>query len=267
MNEYFIDYASIRVYVRDNITQSDKLPVVFLHGLGSASSIYDPAFAEPFLVGRTLCFDFPGFGKSDKPRDYSYALTEQAECLRAVLDKAGLERVTLVAHSMGGVIAILFAAAHPERVARLVLAEANLDPANAKISRKIADYGSEERFTDAFESFIGYYNRPHSPSAYRFYTTLTQSTAYSLYRSAASLVSHVDEAFYQKFLSLPMPRWFMRGGDSYHAFSAWMLGDLSAHGIPVVVIPHAGHSMMEDQPIAFFAALRDIELELPPQRK
>jgi pimeloyl-ACP methyl ester carboxylesterase len=67
--------------------------------------------------------DLPGFGASERlPQTNCIAL--QVRCLRALLDDLGLERVTLVGHSMGGWISLAFAAAHPERVERLTVVDA-----------------------------------------------------------------------------------------------------------------------------------------------
>ena len=55
------------------------------------------------------------------PGDRSTTLEEWMDTLGAVLDAAGVERAALVAHDFGGMMAMLFAAAHPERVSGLIL--------------------------------------------------------------------------------------------------------------------------------------------------
>jgi len=243
--------------VREDLEPGRSSAVVFLHGLGSSSDIYAPAFGDPAFSGRALAFDFLGCGKSDKPDGFSYDLKDQGDCLLALLDDAGIGRADLVAHSLGGVVAILFAIAYPERVGSLILAEANLNPANAKISRRIRDYGDESRFAAAFESFIGYYKRGDNPAAYRFYLTLARTTPVSLFRSAASMLVHVDDAFYRSYLALPHRRLYVRGGDSYHSMDERTRRDFEANGIRLETIAGAGHSMMEDRPEAFFAIVKD----------
>lgn len=253
----FFDYSRGRLFVRENLAPGTSRAVVFLHGLGSASSIYEPVFSDPRFAARALALDFLGYGRSDKPRDFSYDLADQGDSLLALLDARGIERADLVAHSMGGVAAALFAMAHPDRVAALVLAEANLNAANAKISRRIRDYGDEERFAAGFEAFIGHYKREHSPAAYRFYETLVQTTPYALFRSAVSLLDRVDDAFYRDYLALDLPRTYIRGGESYHSMDSRVGADFAAAGIRLVSIPGAGHSMMEDQPAAFLDAVAE----------
>lgn len=257
LRERFFDYRGRRVFVRQDLAAGATSAVVFLHGLGSASSIYAPAFSDPAFSGRALAFDFLGCGKSDKPDDFSYDLREQGACLAALLDDAGIERADIVAHSLGGVVAVLFALAYPDRVRTLVLAEANLVASNAKISRRIVEYGDEQRFAAAFESFIGYYNRRHSPAAYRFYLTLVQTTPIALFRGAASMLARVDDDFYRAYLALPLPKVYIRGGESYHSMDERTARDFAAAGVRLETIPGAGHSMMEDRPETFFAVVAD----------
>lgn len=97
-------------------------PVVLIHGI--ASSIYTWADVIPALARRhdVIALDLPGFGASDIPADFPG--DRYVRVLAAFLDRLGLRRVSLVGHSLGGAVASAFAAAHPERVDRLVLADA-----------------------------------------------------------------------------------------------------------------------------------------------
>jgi len=99
-------------------------PLVFVHGFGTEAAVnwyaQLPSFASEYDV---LAPDLPGFGASERlPATNCIAL--QVRCLRTWLDDLGIERVSLVGHSMGGWISLAFAAAHPERVDRLVVVDA-----------------------------------------------------------------------------------------------------------------------------------------------
>ena len=83
-------------------------PVVFIHGLGCASTYdYPRVAADPALAGRRMIrVDLPGFGYSDKPESFGYRIGDQAGVVVELLDRLGLERCYLYGHSMGGSVAI-----------------------------------------------------------------------------------------------------------------------------------------------------------------
>jgi 3-oxoadipate enol-lactonase len=96
-------------------------PLVLLHGLGEGAGDWDqvaPAFAPRW---RVYAPDLRGHGRSDWPGDYSVELAE-ADVV-GFLDALKLDRVELIGHSMGGLVAYLLAGDHPERVSRLILEE------------------------------------------------------------------------------------------------------------------------------------------------
>ncbi len=95
-------------------------PILFIHGLGASVQIWRPALEVIGRKHRVLAVDLPGFGRSDKP-DAPYTLEYMANFIRDFLDMIGVPRVTLVAHSFGGAVALRFALDFPERLERLVL--------------------------------------------------------------------------------------------------------------------------------------------------
>ena len=96
-------------------------PVVLLHGTGNSAGFLLPLLNE--LQGvRAIAPDLPGIGLSDPidlPRD-RYRETAVA-WLDRLLDALELDSTALVGHSGGGLWALWYALAHPDRVTRLVL--------------------------------------------------------------------------------------------------------------------------------------------------
>jgi len=120
------DLSGLRVrYVRRG-----RGPVlILLHGL--ASSIYTWADVIPALARDhdVVAVDLPGFGGSDIPADLSSSVYPGT--VVGLMDRLGISRATLVGNSLGGAVAIVLAARHPERVRRLILIDSagyNLDP-------------------------------------------------------------------------------------------------------------------------------------------
>lgn len=95
--------------------------VVFLHGYGSAGSIW--RFLMPELVKQgyyTLALDLPGFGRSDKYKgnyDTRYIADQVAEVMRL----KGIKKADIIAHSWGSSVTLALALRHPEKVRRLVI--------------------------------------------------------------------------------------------------------------------------------------------------
>lgn len=98
-------------------------PVVLLiHGLGGSAE--DWRNLTPWLVKagfRVYTPDLLGYGRSEKPADFSYAVHDEAEVVIGFMDALGLKQADVGGWSMGGGIAQHVALRHPERVRRLIL--------------------------------------------------------------------------------------------------------------------------------------------------
>jgi len=96
--------------------------VMLLHGKNFPASYWEPTIRFLSARGyRVIAPDQIGFGKSSKPAHYQFSFQQLAGNTRAVLDAAGVERVSVVGHSMGGMLATRFALMYPDRVDKLVL--------------------------------------------------------------------------------------------------------------------------------------------------
>ena len=93
-------------------TDDGRAPVVLLHGLTFDRGMWGPLV--DVLGGRwAVALDLPGHGESHR-RD-SYDLREVADVLHEAVVAAGARRPVLVGHSIGGVLATIYAANHPAR--------------------------------------------------------------------------------------------------------------------------------------------------------
>jgi 3-oxoadipate enol-lactonase len=96
-------------------------PAVLLHALGEQSSDWAAVASALAPSSRVYAPDLRGHGASDWPGGYT--IEQLTTDLAAFIDALGLDRVTLGGHSIGGPPAYLYAARHPDRVARLILEE------------------------------------------------------------------------------------------------------------------------------------------------
>ena len=95
-------------------------PVIFLHGWGCDHTVFSsfvPVLSSAFNV---ISLDFPGFGQSAEP-DSAWGVEEYTAMLEDFCSSLGLESPSLVAHSFGGRVSILYASRNP--VTRLVLTD------------------------------------------------------------------------------------------------------------------------------------------------
>jgi pimeloyl-ACP methyl ester carboxylesterase len=97
-------------------------PVLMMHGFARNATFWNrwvPAIAESRRIYRP---DLLGCGASDVPLPgYRYTQEKIEAEILAVLDSLSLPPVHWVGESSGGIIGLLLAAAHPERIASLVL--------------------------------------------------------------------------------------------------------------------------------------------------
>ena len=94
--------------------------VLFIHGILGSQRQWGKLIDRLDDTNRVIVPDLFGHGESDKPAG-DYSLGAHAGTLRDLLDRIGVDRVTLVGHSLGGGIAMQFFYLFPERVERLVL--------------------------------------------------------------------------------------------------------------------------------------------------
>lgn len=99
-------------------------PVLLIHGFGPGASAWANWYLTiPALAGhmRVLAPDLAGFGRTRPPGDGEYGLERWLQHLTGFVDALALERVSVVANSFGGGLALHLAARFPERIDKLVL--------------------------------------------------------------------------------------------------------------------------------------------------
>lgn len=223
---------------------------VFVHGLGATSPVYfAETTAHPLLTGRrSLLIDMLGFGISDRPTHFDYTLESHADALATALEFAGISSAEVVAHSMGGSVAVVLATRHPHLVSRLVLVDANLDPVapgTGNASGDIAAYTEQDFLT-------GGWKEVREEAGAHWWATMRLAGLEALHRSATHLARGTSPIMRELFLDLKIPRTFLfpeRDGPLRGA------AELAAAGVPLVPVPDCGHNIMLDNPDGFARAV------------
>jgi len=95
-------------------------PVLLLHGWLGSWRYWVSTMEELSIAYRAYAVDLWGFGDSDK-RGSNYSVDDYARLLAKFLGLLGIERIHLVGHALGGVVALRYAARFPERVRRVAV--------------------------------------------------------------------------------------------------------------------------------------------------
>lgn len=98
-------------------------PIVLIHGLGGSWQWWLENIPVLGRSNRVIAVDMPGFGNSE-PLVAPFEFDVYTHTLEALVDQLELDRVVIVGHSLGGLMATRFALEHPDRLAGLVLVDA-----------------------------------------------------------------------------------------------------------------------------------------------
>ncbi len=117
---HFLDRNGLRYHFVD---QGQGNPVVMVHGNPTWSFFFRRMITALASSHRTIAPDHMGCGLSDKPGDgeYDFQLQSRLDDFSALMDHLELDRITLMVHDWGGMIAMAWAVANPRRVARLII--------------------------------------------------------------------------------------------------------------------------------------------------
>lgn len=137
MTEKFVMAGDVAVHVADS-EQGERV-FVLLHGYLESMLVWEELASRLYREARVVTLDLPGHGIS-MVRGETHSMEWLAQVVRDLLDTLSIARCTLVGHSMGGYVALAFAAAYPERVDRLVLLSSTPE---ADAPEKIADRDRE----------------------------------------------------------------------------------------------------------------------------
>ena len=98
--------------------------IVLLHGKNFGGAYWGDTAAWLAQHGwRVVVPDQIGFGKSDKPRAYSYTFAHLAANTHALLADLDIDTATVLGHSMGGMLAVRYSLMYPDQVSQLVLVD------------------------------------------------------------------------------------------------------------------------------------------------
>jgi pimeloyl-ACP methyl ester carboxylesterase len=96
-------------------------PVVLLHGNPGSGQDWTRVFGSLAADHKTIAFDRPGHGQSQRPKHGDATVEVQAQLLHDALKQLHVERPIVVGHSWGGALALVYAINYPKEIAGVVL--------------------------------------------------------------------------------------------------------------------------------------------------
>ncbi|GGE08045.1 alpha/beta hydrolase [Polymorphobacter glacialis] len=135
-SQYVTLAPGMQVHLRDEGPR-DGFPIVLLHGSSASLHTWEPWVSRLKDKYRVISFDFPAHGLSGPIPSHDYSAQSYVDITRKVADHLGLTRFALAGNSMGGGVAWRYTAAHPDKVAALILIDASGQPKSAGASRPL----------------------------------------------------------------------------------------------------------------------------------
>jgi pimeloyl-ACP methyl ester carboxylesterase len=247
--------------------------VVLLHGYGETSDMWGPLAAELTQTHTVIVPDLRGLGRSSRPAG-GYDKKTQAVDIRAVVTALGYDRVSVVAHDIGNMVAYAYAARYPGKVDRLVVMDAPLpgiDPWDEIVrSRALWHFsfggpdaerlvqGRERIYLDRFwnefaadPAKVDEATRAHYAAQYAAPGAMRAGFA----QFAAFSQDAEDNKVFQR-TKLTMPVLAVGGEKSFGPLMATHMRN-AATDVREAVVPGAGHWLMEENTVFTVALVRD----------
>jgi len=102
--------------------QANGRTVLLMHGKNFCAATWEGSIKALSETGyRVVAADQIGFCKSSKPSHYQYSFQQLASNTHALLEQIGVDKVTVMGHSMGGMLATRYALLYPDQVEQLVM--------------------------------------------------------------------------------------------------------------------------------------------------
>jgi pimeloyl-ACP methyl ester carboxylesterase len=120
-----IDIDGVQVFYRETDPGPDAPVLVLLHGFPSASHQFTRLIDAIGDRYRIIAPDYPGFGHTEAPADFTYTFDALADVTENLLLRLRIERFALYLFDFGGPVGLRIAERHPDRVTALVIQNAN----------------------------------------------------------------------------------------------------------------------------------------------
>ncbi len=249
--------------VDDYGTSDERPPLVLLHGLTFDRTMWRPALgvlSRTQSERRALAFDLPGHGQS-APQE-SYRMDDVVASVHRVIEEAGLRAPVLVGHSIGAIVATIYATRHP--TSGVVNVDQPLQTAGfAEFLHSLAEQLQGPAFPSIWNGFLASMHierlPPDAQELLRATSTPQQALVLGYWddilAQPASAMDASFESVQAALRSAGLPYLIVAGDDVDDAYREWLHQVLPQ--AMITVLPGSGHFPQLAHPAAFAACLAD----------
>lgn len=262
-----VDGATIHVRV------GGKGPaVVLLHGFGDTGDMWAPLAANLARDHTVVVPDLRGMGLSSHP-ETGYDKRTQAADVHQVLANLHIDHAVVVGHDIGTMVAYAYASRYPKQTDRLIVMDApvpgippwdqvvrlpalwHFDFGGPDMERLVA--GRERIYLDRFwDEFAGDPSKIDEATRQHYAQLYAQPGAmHSAFAQFRAIRQDADENKAALTTKLPMPVLAIGGAASFGANEAVVMRN-AASNVTELVVPNAGHWLMEEATDTTIAAVR-----------
>lgn len=230
--------------------------LLYLHGLGCSMNDFAAAHNRPELSDYSLLsFNFPGCGGSPYPENARLGIDDLAGITNQVIERLAVDRLAVIAHSMGGAVAVRFMETYPHKVTAFANVEGNLTGNGLFLSSKIAGQTRDQFAANGLQTIRRKFAGSDNLGEQAYARALESAAPEAVHDNAVSLVEHSQRGdLLPKFLDLEVPRLYMYGEQNRSGADHYR-SQFEKHGVQMAEIPGSGHWPMHDNPDAFYGAL------------
>lgn len=265
LTKKFHTIAGKLVYYKFTGGEKDVI-ILYIHGLAPLTSRFKEGFTRQYKEYSLSEYSWIipnliGFGESEKPDKLDlYTMENQGQYLYELLLLEKIRNVIIMAHSMGGPIAISLIDKIKSqknegiKIKGLFYLEGNLDKNDAFFSSTIAKYPFEQ-FKKQFGSWVDNLIKQWNSEYFEGYRT---NGPYSTWGSAYDLVrlSENNQLLPRLQQLIDFPVYFVFGEKNKGRFTSEAL--VKSAKLPVIYIPNTGHTMFSENPQEFWKVIKDL---------
>ncbi len=266
MKESIINIENDYIFLRHNETETDRLTLLFVHGLGESGLCFREVFEDNrFSKYNILVPDMIGYGKSSASADRDYSFGAQVKRIWKLLEVCRVKNLVAIGHSLGGDLTTLLCASDKTgMIKKYVSIEGDITQSDLFISYDAVEADKKGRFKSWLEyDFMSKKIYEQLGQKYiscrRYYASLHLcrpeafwANAYELVERSNALPGKYKSEIGQIYCSISIPKIFCCGTES---ISPNTIDFLKENNLQYQLFTDASHWLMIDKAEEFYSFL------------